>query len=137
MQTYFTLNSQAQLINQPLSHPDGICTLSHLPDKYGTKPFLKWILAQGLSPYAPDISENASDLGIPLKGVPQALGDKPNPSKEGKSLGGWPSEARGITLLIPQVLWRWPSNKGTHVGTLEVVAADLHTGDSGYMIAPH
>ena len=37
----------------------------------------------------------------------------------------------------PQVLWRWASDEATGVGTLEVVAADLHTGGSGYWVALH
>ena len=61
--------------------PDGICPPSHQPDEYGTRPFLRWIQAQGRSPHAPGISKNASDpSAFPLKGAPQAPDDKPNPS---------------------------------------------------------
>ena len=50
----------------------------------------------GLKPNVTGSSKNASDpVSIPLFGAPQALGDKPNPSKEGLSLGGRPPEARG------------------------------------------
>ena len=60
--------------------------------------FLRWVRAQGRSPHAPSISENASDpVDIPIKGVPQAPDDKPNPSEEGQSLEGRPPEARGIS----------------------------------------
>ena len=39
---------------------------------------------RGQSPHAPGISKYAlSPVGIPLKGAPQAPGDKPNPSEEG------------------------------------------------------
>ena len=63
---------------------DGICPPSHQPDECGTRPFLRWVRAQDRNPYAPAISKNAWDpVGIPLKGVPQAPGDKPNPSEEG------------------------------------------------------
>ena len=34
--------------------------------------------------------------------------------------------------LLPQVLWWRAENEATGVGTLEVVALDLVTGDSGY-----
>ena len=50
----------------------------------------------GPKPNTRGSSKNASDpVGIPLFGAPQAPGDKPNPSEEGKSLGGRPPEARG------------------------------------------
>ena len=100
----------------------GICPPSHLTDEYGTRPFLKWDRAQGRSPHAPGISKNASDpVGIPLKGAPQAPGDKPNPSEEGLSLGGgplrqevfpvknWLAEIRGNNsyqiLVLKKVCW--------------------------------
>ena len=61
---------------------NGICRPSHQPDECGTRPFLKWVWAQGHSPDAPDIPKNASGpVGIPLKSG--ASGDKPNPSEEG------------------------------------------------------
>ena len=41
------------------------------------------------------------------------------------------------TSPIIQVLWRWASDEATGVGTLGVVAADLHTGGSGYWVALH
>ena len=57
---------------------DSICPPSHQPDECGTRPFLRWVL------HAPSIFKNASDpIDIPLKGVPQAPGHKPNPSEEG------------------------------------------------------
>ena len=64
--------------------------LSYVPTAYecGTRPFLRWVLSQGRSPHASGSSKNASDpVGITLFGAPQAPGDKPNPSEEGKSLG--------------------------------------------------
>ena len=42
--------------------PDGICSPSYQPDECGTRPFLRWVRAQGRSPHAPGISKNASDL---------------------------------------------------------------------------
>ena len=47
----------------------------------------------GPKPNATGSTKNASDpVGIPLFGVPQASGDKPNPSEEGLSLGGRPPD---------------------------------------------
>lgn len=37
----------------------------------------------------------------------------------------------------PKALWRWASDKATGVGTLEVVAANLHTGGSGHVVVIH
>lgn len=36
-----------------------------------------------------------------------------------------------------KVLWRWESDEAVGVESLEAVAANLHTGDSGHMVAPH
>ena len=48
----------------------------------------RWIRAQGRSSDTPSRSTNVSGfVGIPQKGVPQALCDKPTPSNEGLSLG--------------------------------------------------
>ena len=62
----------------------GIWRPSHQPDECGTRPFLKWVRAQGRSPDAPGIPQNApGSVGITLKkGAPQAPGDKTNPSEE-------------------------------------------------------
>ena len=40
-------------------------------------------------------------------------------------------------ILLPQVLWQLVSDKVTGVDTLEVIAADLHTSNSGYVVAPY
>ena len=47
------------------------------------KAFLRWVRAPGWSPDSFGIPQNASgSVGIPLKGVPQVPGDRPNPSEE-------------------------------------------------------
>ena len=64
--------------------------------EYGTRPFLRWARSQGRSPHASGKAKNTfGPVGIPLFGVPQAPGNKPNPSEGGISLGGWPPEAGG------------------------------------------
>ena len=69
-------------------HKDGICLPTHQRDECATKPFLRWVQAQGRSPHAPGISKNASDpVGIPLKGAPQAPSDKPHPLRRGLKPG--------------------------------------------------
>ena len=78
--------SQVQDVNNGLEQVMvfSIFPLSHLLDKYGTKPFLRWVWVQSRSPHASGISKNTSDpVSIPLKGVPQAPGNKPSSSKEG------------------------------------------------------
>ena len=59
----------------------GIYRFLHRSDECGTKLF-SW--AQGRSQETPDGSKKAlGPVGIPHKRVPQALGDKPSPFKEG------------------------------------------------------
>ena len=46
--------------------------------------FFKWVQTQGRCTDMPGGSKNTSGpVGIPLKGAPQAPGDRPNSSKEG------------------------------------------------------
>ena len=62
----------------------GICPPSHLPNEYGTRPFLRWVRVQGRSSHVPGISKNASDpVGIPLKETPQCRAINP------KYKSGW------------------------------------------------
>ena len=85
---------------------DGICPPSHQSDECGTRPFLRWVRAQGRSPHAPGISKNASDpVGNTLKGALKAPGDKPNPSEEGSSLRRRPPEAGGISSDKTHPTW--------------------------------
>lgn len=42
-----------------------------------------------------------------------------------------------LTIVIIQVLWRWVSDEAAGTDMLEAVAANLHTGGSGYWSFPH
>ena len=96
---YYVANMNNVYILNFYSWLSKVLYLSYAPPAYecGTRPFLRWVLSQGWNPHTSGSSKNASDpIDIPLFRAPQAPGDKPNPSKEGKTLGGRPPEARGV-----------------------------------------
>ena len=58
--------------------------MSHQPDECGTRPFLRWVRAQGRNPDTPGVSKNAlGSVGIPLKMDASGAKQKTYPSKEG------------------------------------------------------
>ena len=92
----------------------GVCPPSHQQDECGTRPFLRWVRAQGRSPEAPGIPKNASGpVGILSKGAPQMPSDKPNPSEAGYSLGDGPMrlDACSVTRHTRPDPWSWPHGR--------------------------
>ena len=62
---------------------NGICRTPNQTGKCRSRPFLRWVQAQGRNLDTPGIPKNASDpVGIPLKRDPQAPGYKPSLLKE-------------------------------------------------------
>ena len=90
METFKTLTKYKSRQRREEGKPllSATCYPPHQTGEYGKRSFLWWVPAQGRSPDKPAGSKNTSDpVSIPLKGVPQATGDKPSTSTEGQSLG--------------------------------------------------
>ena len=101
----FTASSLPLLDSTRTSRRASICYTPHQAYKCGTRSFFKWVRAQDRSPHAPGSPKNVSGLSaFPERGAAQVPGYKPNPSEEGKNLGGQPPEARECRLL-PTAFW--------------------------------
>ena len=101
----------------------------------GTRLFLRWVQSQGLSTNASGKVKNTFDpISISLFGATLAPGNKPNPSKEGKSLGGWRPEAGG-TLQCQGT----PGRTAQRYDGLPNAAQQLErkdpSGDQSYVVA--